>query len=76
MFGETTVKGKPITAQYSKVRMQWEPVVEMTQVKGDSETHPLLSPEDIFADFEAMVFISSSEIKPINPNLEIMCGQV
>ena len=56
MFGDTTLKGKPITPEYSKVRMNWEPVVEMTQVKGDSETHPLLSPEDNFADFESYGF--------------------
>lgn len=52
MFAETTLKGEPITAEYAKVRMKWEPVVEVTQYKGDSETHPNLSPDDEFADFE------------------------
>ncbi len=52
MFPEVTLKGQPITVNYAQTRMMWEPVVEMTQIKGDSETHSKLSPEDEFADFE------------------------
>lgn len=52
MFAETTLKGAPITAQYARTRMEWEPIVEITQFKGDSETHPDLSPDDEFAEFE------------------------
>ncbi|MBL4682266.1 MAG: DUF3604 domain-containing protein [Pseudomonadales bacterium] len=52
MFAETTLKGVPITAEYAKRRMSWEPIVEVTQIKGDSETHPDFSPKDEFADFE------------------------
>jgi hypothetical protein len=52
MFGETTFNGKKIDRQYAETRMRWEPIVEMTQMKGDGETHPLLSPEDEFADYE------------------------
>jgi hypothetical protein len=52
MFDTTTLRGEEITADYATRRMAWEPVAEMTQFKGDSETHSKLSPEDEFADFE------------------------
>ena len=56
MFDETTLRGEPMSADYIKTRRRWEPVVEMTQIKGDSETHPSLSPEDPFAGFEPFEF--------------------
>ena len=56
MFPETTLRDEPFTADYAKLRAKWESVVETTQYKGDSETHPLLSPEDSFADFETYSF--------------------
>jgi len=52
MFADTTLKGEVISAQYAKTRVSREPIVEITQIKGDSETHPVLSPDDEFADFE------------------------
>jgi hypothetical protein len=52
MYADTSLKGEPITADYARRRMHWEPVSEITQFKGDSETHPSLSPDDEFADFE------------------------
>jgi hypothetical protein len=52
MFDEVDGEGRPITAEYARTRMRWEPVVEVTQIKGDSETHPSLSPDDELADFE------------------------
>ena len=52
MFDQVDSEGRPITAEYARTRMKWEPVVEMTQMKGDSETHPTLSPTDEFADYE------------------------
>ena len=52
MFGEVTAKGGPITREYAEKRMRWEPLHEASQMKGDEETHPLLSPDDEFADFE------------------------
>ena len=52
MFPLVDSAGDPIDADYARRRMLWEPVVEITQNKGDSETHPVLSPTDEFADFE------------------------
>jgi hypothetical protein len=42
----------PLDAAYAESRMRWEPIVEMTQPKGDGEAHPFLSPDDAFADYE------------------------
>ena len=52
MFSGIKMNGKPLDEAYAKTRMRWEPVYENTQIKGDGETHPLLSPDDEFADFE------------------------
>jgi hypothetical protein len=52
MFDDVDSEGRPITAEYARTRMKWEPVVEVTQIKGDSETDPILSPTDEFAAFE------------------------
>lgn len=52
MFSFTTVSGKALDADYARTRIRWEPIVEMTQVKGDGEAHPFLSPDDEFADYE------------------------
>jgi hypothetical protein len=52
MFTESTFDGTPMDADYAARRARWEPMHEMTQIKGDEETHPLLSPDDEFADFE------------------------
>ena len=56
MFAETRLNGEPVDEAYAKKRMQWEPAVEVTQIKGDSETHPALSPNDEFADYETYDF--------------------
>ncbi len=56
MFPLVTMKGAPVDAQYAAMRMRWEPVVEVTQIKGDSEAHPSISPTDEFADYEIYTF--------------------
>ena len=52
MFSPGDYGGAPLTPAYARTRARFEPVVEVTQFKGDSETHPLVSPNDAFADFE------------------------
>ena len=52
MFDDVTLTAKaPLDRDYAERRMRWEPIYEVTQIKGDGETHPALSPNDEFADF-------------------------
>ena len=44
--------GRKLDKTYVEQRDKWEPLYEVTQIKGDGETHPFLSPEDEFADYE------------------------
>ncbi len=57
MFPLLDQSGDPLDAAYARARAKWERVIEITQIKGDSETHPLLSPTDEFADFETFPFV-------------------
>jgi hypothetical protein len=53
MFDDVTFTSRqPIDRSYADRRTKWEPVYEVTQMKGDGETHPLLSTRDEFADYE------------------------
>ncbi|TDG12085.1 DUF3604 domain-containing protein [Seongchinamella unica] len=56
MFGTRSLRGNAFSDEYIAARSRWEKVVEVTQIKGDSETHPQLSPRDEFADFETFDF--------------------
>jgi hypothetical protein len=47
-----TFTGKDYDIDWAKERNKWEPLYEITQIKGDGETHPFLSPNDEFADYE------------------------
>ena len=61
MFDIRDIRGNDINQDYAEIRRYWEPVVEITQIKGDSETHPALSPDDPFADFETYPYYIQRE---------------
>jgi len=52
MFSDKTNAGKPLSRELAELRARMEPVAEVTQIKGDGEAHPYLSPTDEFADYE------------------------
>lgn len=53
LFDDVTLTTrKPLTREYAEQRMKWEPLYEVTQMKGDAETHPTLSPNDEFSNYE------------------------
>jgi hypothetical protein len=61
MFELTKIDGKPIDAAYNKTRAANEPLYEITQIKGTSETSPDLSPTDEFAGFEQWDYTLSAD---------------
>ncbi|MGB0906975.1 MAG: DUF3604 domain-containing protein [Maricaulaceae bacterium] len=63
MFAQTKYEGGAITQDYANQRLRNEPLVEITQVKGTSETHLMLSPNDEWADFEQYEYLIGSETK-------------
>ena len=56
MFPTVEAFGKAIDPEYCQQRAKWEPLYENTQMKGDGEAHPFLSPNDEFADYETWDF--------------------
>ena len=69
MFSNETYTGKPLTREYAETRSRWEPLVEVTQMKGDGEAHPLLSPDDEFADFETVDKGNLMGLEPKTPEM-------
>jgi len=57
MFATRDLSGKPLTREYAERRMANEPLVEIIQAKGQSDTDPALSPNDEFADFEVWKYL-------------------
>jgi hypothetical protein len=65
MFSMQTFSGEPLDKGYAEVRMRNEPLYEITQIKGTSETHPALSPDDQFAGFELWDYtLSADALRP------------
>lgn len=69
MFNKNKFDGSPMDADYAAKRIRWEPMHEMTQIKGDEETHPMLSPDDEFADFESWDVSNLAGSAPKTPEM-------
>ena len=65
----SSLSGDPIDAEYAAKRIRWEPLAEVTQQKGDGEAHPLLSPDDAFADFETVDVSNLSGLEAKTPEM-------
>ncbi len=69
MFDDRTFTGRRLTREYAERRMAFEPIVEVTQAKGAGESHPLLSPNDEFADHEIMDVGNITGTAPKTPEM-------
>ena len=65
MFSVKNFDGSPLNKELAELRARMEPIIEATQIKGDSEAHPFLSPNDEFADYETWdaANLDGSELK-------------
>jgi len=63
MFDTMMTDGSPLTEAYAKNRLLNEPIVEISQIKGTSETHPDLSPNDEWANFELYNILIGMPVK-------------
>ena len=64
MYSAETFDGKPMDRAYAEARAGHEPLLEATQIKGDGETHPYLSPNDEFANFEKWWDVNGQKMEP------------
>jgi hypothetical protein len=67
MYRKLDTAGEPIDATYAQVRLRNEPISEVMQIKGQSETHPVLSANDEWADFEVFDRILGRPSDPSEP---------
>ncbi|MFT4518252.1 MAG: hypothetical protein ACI9JM_000633 [Halioglobus sp.] len=67
MFSQKSLRGAEMTPDYAARRMRWERIAEITQIKGDSETHSVFSPNDEFADFENYPYYIQKEWSEYQP---------
>lgn len=67
MFSDSSLRGEPLTAEDVALRSKWEHIAEITQIKGDSETHSTFAPEDEFTDFEVYPFYIQRKWTPYKP---------
>ena len=63
------VGDQPLTRTYAERRARWEPLYEATQIKGDGEAHPFLSPNDEFADFGTWDKGNLNAVEPMDATL-------
>jgi hypothetical protein len=67
MFARTRFNGQPIDRTWAEQRLRNEPIVEVMQIKGQSETNPILSPDDEWAGFEVAPWLTGDPSLPSQP---------
>ena len=67
--------GKQLDREYVEQRIKWEPIYEVTQIKGDDEAHPYLSPEDEFADYETWDIGNLDPMGPVVKTNDMLAGE-